>query len=64
MKTNKLSSIKIFNESCHAIEPDPKNSKYVAVDFTKNGTIVCRPTNDPNESCNINTLRKYMRWTD
>lgn len=37
------------------------NSGYVRVDFTKDSTVVCVPTNNPEEATSVEELKKYIK---
>ena len=51
----------IFEEPAYTLDDaKPKNSSYVAVDYTKDGTVVCRPTNDPKEAATAKELKKLF----
>ena len=51
----------IFEEPAYALdESKPKNSNYVAVDYTRDGTIICRSTDNPKEAVTAKELKKLF----
>ena len=52
---------KIFGTEVYTIPEEPKNSGYVAVDYTREGTVVCRSTNDPKEAITAKELKKLFK---
>ena len=52
----------LFNEPSNVpTEQSGKNTKYVKMVYTKNGTIVFSSTNDKNEKVAMDELNKYMK---
>lgn len=52
----------LFNETSNLpTEENVKNTKYVKMTYTKNGTIVLSSTNNENEKVAMDELNKYMK---
>jgi len=50
----------IFETEALREETKPKNNSYVAVDYTKNGTVVCRSTDNKKEAVSQKELKKII----